>query len=77
MRNLKSWISIIFVLVFVFVYLPNLWAADPQKININTASAAELMNLKGIGEKKQQPSLSFVKPMVILSNPKISLKFQG
>ena len=77
MRNLKSWVSLIAVLVFVFFCLHNLWAADAQKININTASAAELMNLKGIGEKKAKAIIEIVKPMVILRNPKISLKFRG
>lgn len=77
MRNLKFWISIIVVLVFVFVYLPNLWAADPQKININTASAAELMNLKGIGEKKAKAIIEFRKTNGHFKQPEDLIKVPG
>jgi len=77
MRNLKSWVSMIAVLVFVFVCLHNLWAADSQKININTASAAELMNLKGIGEKKAKAIIEFRKTNGHFKQPEDLIKVPG
>ena len=59
MRKLKSWISLISVLLLIFVTLPALFAEESQKININTAPADELMILKGIGEKKAQAIIEF------------------
>ena len=77
MRNLKSWVSIIAVLVFIFVWLPNLWAAGSQKININTASADELMNLKGIGEKKATTIIEFRKNNGPFKQPEDLIKVPG
>ena len=77
MRNLKSRVSIIAVLVFVIVWLPNLGAADPQKININTASADELMNLKGIGEKKAKAIIEFRETNGFFKKPEDLIKVPG
>ena len=77
MRNLKSWISIIAVLVVIFAWLPNLWAADSQKININTASADELMDLKGIGEKKAKTIIDFRKNNGPFEQPEDLIKVPG
>jgi len=59
MQKLKLWIPVLAVLVFFSAGLTLLWADDSQKININTASADELMDLKGIGEKKAQAIVDF------------------
>ena len=59
MRKLKSWISLISVLLLIFVTLPVLFAEESQKININTAPADELMILKGIGVKKAKAIIEF------------------
>jgi competence protein ComEA len=77
MRNLKSWISIIAVLALIFAWLPNLWAADSQKININTASAEELMNLKGIGEKKATAIIEFRETNGHFKQPEDLIKVPG
>jgi competence protein ComEA len=77
MRNFKSWVSIIAVLIFIFVWIPNLWAADNQEININTASADELMNLKGIGEKKAKAIIEFRKTKGLFKQPEDLLKVPG
>jgi competence protein ComEA len=77
MRNLKSWVSIIAVLVFIFVWVPNLWAEGGQKININTASADELMHLKGIGEKKAKAIIEFRKTNGLFKQPKDLIKVPG
>jgi len=77
MRKLKSWISIIIVLALVFVWIPHLLAADSQKININTASADELMNLKGIGEKKAKAIVEFRKANGLFKQPEDLIKVPG
>ena len=77
MGYLKSRITIIVVLVFIFGWLPNLWAADSQKININTASAEELMNLKGIGEKKATAIIEFRETNGDFKQPEDLMKVPG
>ena len=77
MRNLKSWVSIMAILVFIFVWFPNLWAAGPQKININTASADELMDLKGIGEKKATAIIEFRETNGHFKQPEDLIKVPG
>ena len=77
MRNFKSWVSIIVVLVFIFVWLPNLWAAGSQIININTASADELMNLKYIGEKKAKAIIEFRETNGRFKQPEDIVKVPG
>ena len=75
MPKLKPWVSII--VVFVFIGLPNLWAADSQKININTASADELMSLQGIGEKKAEAIVEFRKTNGFFKQPEDLIKVPG
>ena len=77
MRKIKSWISIITVLVFIFAWLPALWAEGSQKININTASADELMNLKVIGEKKPTTIIEFRKNNGPFKQPEDLIKVPG
>ena len=77
MRNLKPWVSVIAVLVFLFIGLPNLCAEDLKKININTASADELMDLKGIGEKKAAAIIEFRETNGIFKKPEDLMKVSG
>jgi competence protein ComEA len=65
------------VLVFIFMGFPNLWAAGSQKININTASADELMHLKGIGEKKAQAIIEFRETKGLFKQPEDLIKVPG
>jgi len=52
MRILQSRISLAIVVVLVFAWFTAAWAEDLPRININTASADELAQLKGVGVKK-------------------------
>ena len=52
MRKLQSRISLAIVVVLVFAWFTAAWAEDLPRININTASADELAQLKGVGAKK-------------------------
>jgi competence protein ComEA len=59
MRKLKSWIVPITVLLLILVWFPAIGADESQQININTAQADELMDLKGIGVKKAKAIIEF------------------
>lgn len=43
----------------IVVCLPSLRAEDKSKVDINTASAEKLMQLKGVGPKKAQAIIEF------------------
>ena len=77
MRNLKSWVSIIAVLAVIFVGLSDLYAEDFKKININTASADELKDLKGIGEKKAAAIIEFRETNGNFKQPEDLMKVPG
>ncbi len=52
MRKLQPLILLAIVVVLIFAWFTAARAEDPPKININTASADELAQLKGVGAKK-------------------------
>ena len=49
MTNRKSLVALFLVVFIGLISALNANAAEPQKININTASAEELAQLKGVG----------------------------
>ena len=59
MRILQSRISLAIVVVLVSAWFMGAWAEDLPKININTASADGLVQLKGVGEKKAALIIEF------------------
>ena len=77
MRKLKSWTALITVLLLVFFSFPALWAEESQKININTAPADELVNLKGIGVKKAKAIIEFRENNGPFKRPEDFIKVPG
>ena len=59
MQKLLSRISLALVVVLVFAWCTTALADELPKVNINTASADELAQLKGIGEKKAAVIIEF------------------
>jgi competence protein ComEA len=51
MFHLKKGLILFVAVVMVMVFSMPSWSADTGKINLNTATAVELTQLKGIGQK--------------------------
>ena len=60
MRNLRRALIFLTVIGFVLGFALNVSAEEEKgKININTATAEELMQLKGVGEKIAQAIVAY------------------
>ncbi len=77
MRILQSRISLAIVVVLVFAWFMTAWAEDLPRININTASADELAQLKGVGEKKAALIIEFRETNGLFKLPEDFLKVPG
>lgn len=77
MRKFQSWISWVTIIVFVLTWFSVAGAEDSAKININTASAGELLQLKGIGEKKAASIIEFREKQGPFAAPEDLLKVPG
>ena len=77
MCKLQSQISLAIVVVLVFAWFTAAWAEDLPKVNINTASADELAQLKGVGEKKAAVIIEFRETNGPFKLPEDFLKVPG
>ena len=77
MRILQSRISLAIIVILVFTWFMAAWAEDLPKININTASADELAQLKGVGEKKAAVIIEFRETNGPFKLPEDFLKVPG
>jgi len=77
MRILQSRISLAIVVVLIFAWFMSAWAEDLPRININTASADELAQLKGVGEKKAALIIEFRETNGLFKLPEDFLKVPG
>jgi len=59
MRKLKSRFLQAILVLLIFGLFAASWAEDSPKININTALDDELVQLRGIGEKKAAKIIEF------------------
>ena len=77
MKNSRKFV-VVMVLVAVFVaFSAPVWAADVEKININTANAEELMKLERIGPKYAARIIEFREKNGPFKAPEDIMKVKG
>ncbi|HUU39635.1 MAG TPA: helix-hairpin-helix domain-containing protein [Desulfatiglandales bacterium] len=59
MKNYKKLLALFLVIALFTAFIPVLLAQEVQKININKASADELAQLEGIGQKYAERIVEF------------------
>lgn len=77
MRKFQSWISCAAIIALMLGWFSVATGGDSAKININTASAEELLQLKGIGEKKAASIIEFREKQGPFETPEDLLKVPG
>jgi competence protein ComEA len=77
MRKLQSRILLAIFVVLIFGLFAASWAEDSPKININTALADELVQLKGIGKKKATSIIDFRETNGPFKQPEDLIKVPG
>jgi competence protein ComEA len=77
MRKFQPWISWVILIGVLLAWFPVSAAEDSQKININTASADELLQMTGIGEKKAASIIEFREKQGPFKLPEDLMKVPG
>jgi competence protein ComEA len=77
MSKLQSRISLAVVIVLVCAWFAVSWAEDSEKININIASADELKQLTGVGQKKAAKIIEFRETNGPFKHPEDFLRVPG
>ena len=77
MRKRLPYMQIVFILCVIWLNLSDLQAEDHFKININTAPAEELIQLKGVGPKKAAVIVEFRKANGPFRTPEDFIRVPG
>lgn len=73
----KRMITVFIVVAISVLWILPLWAGDTEKINLNTASVKELMQLKRIGPKLAARVVDFRKINGPFKRPEDIMKVKG
>lgn len=78
MKRMVKIFTLVMIVGFVCGFFSNTWAVDAtQKININTATAEQLMDLKGVGETIAQRIIEYRQQNGPFATPNDLLNIKG
>jgi len=77
MKNCKRFLALYLMTAFLITFVPSLWAQEAETININQASAEEIAQLKGIGQKYAERIVQYRDEHGPFKSPEDIIKVQG
>ena len=77
MKSCKRFLALFLVITILTTFVPSLWAQEAETININQASAEEISQLKGIGQKYAERIVQYRDEHGPFESPEDIIKVQG
>ena len=77
MRQLKRTLAVFSIFALLMVFSMNVYAQENKKININTATVKELVQLKGIGNQYAQKIIEYRENVRPFEKPEDIMLVQG
>lgn len=77
MKSLKRAVVLLIAVAVLAAFTPSIWAEDSDKININTATAEEITQLKGIGQAYAERVIKYRDENGPFKNPEDIIKVPG
>jgi competence protein ComEA len=77
MQKLKRTLAVFSIFALLMVFSMNVYAQENKKININTATVKELVQLKRIGTQYAQKIIEYRENVAPFQKPEDIMKVQG